>query len=364
MKRSTVCLLLLSVLLALLLGACGRAESAGTEAQIPAPAETSEPASMPEPTPQPLAIPELSPAESRQMANFMFANRSLVSDQWLYCFSFDEEYRPVLARFHLKGGQPEDFRILAEDCVPEYLCLHDGVLYYINTARGGALERVAVDGGSRETLADGPVDYLQLVDETLRYRRSDGFYCSCELDGSGEETLIFRDCYYPYSCGGLVLYQDDLDDERLHLRRLSDGKELVLTEGAAYAPLFFDGCLYYTGGDGLVYRLDPAEGETPEALELAELTGAAELLPGTHGLQIRGLREVENGLIQWTASETRVLREEERSYRLCDYLGDYRVEALYQPDGRILSFLLVTPDGTEHRYLGAVEPGGETAPEN
>lgn len=361
MKHSSLWLLLLGILAALMLGACGRAAPVQTEEPVPGPEVSATPAPTPEPTPQPLAIPaEISLEESRQMANFLCANRSLVSGQWLYGFSFDEEYRPVLGRFRLRESRAEDFQVLAEDCVPEYLCLYGRTLYYVNTAAGGALERVNVDGSGRRVLLEGPVDTLQLVGSQLRYRRADGFYCACELDGSGETPLIHRNCYYPYTYGDLILYQDDLDGERLHLRRLSDSKELILTEQAAYAPLFYDGRLYYSDAQGRVCCLDPTRGEEPEVLELPELTGAAEFLPDSHGLQIRALCEVENGLRQWTASPDRVLREEAQTYRLCDYLGDHQVETLYQPDGRILAFLLVFPDGSETRYLGAVIPGEST----
>ena len=347
--------LFMLLLMLLLLCACGKNGGNETPAEPgdePAAAAETVP---PEPTVQPLAIPELSLEESRQMATFLSGNRALISGYQLYSFSFDEKYHPVLGSFHLQAGTPTSFQLLAEDCVPEYLCLHGSVLYYLNAARNDALERIGTDGSNRETLMEGPVSYLQLVGDQLRYRRADGCYCACELDGSGERVLIDGDVYYPYTMEDLVLYQDNLDGERLHLRRISDGKELVLTEGEAYAPLVFNGCLYYSSDS--VYRLDPELGNEPQRLDLAEMTGTAELLPDSHGLQIRALRETEEGLLQWTAGESGVRREEERSYRLCEFLGDYRVEVLYQPDGRILSFLLVAPDGTETRYLGAVVPG-------
>lgn len=341
MKRSLIPLLL--ALLALLC-ACGKAEPPGV---LP---EEESPPVWEEPTPEPLSLPRLSPAQSRAMADFMGRNRALIAGDRLYTFEFDPEYRPVLGSYRLEDGLLSDFRILAEDCIPEYLALREGRLYYRNGVNE-SLEAVNTDGKNRKVLLPRPCDYLQVTENELRYRREDGCYCRAALDGSGEQVLIQGDCYYPYSLGSLILYQDNARGERLCLLDTETGVERLLTQGAAWAPLLLGERLYYTEAEGL--RSLELSGEGERAYPLPAFSGAAELLPQGERLLIRVLEDGADSLRQWSGSpEAATWTMEEGSYRLRDFCGDWSVDTLYQADGRVLAFQLLSPEGPVCRYLG------------
>ena len=93
---------------------------------------------------------------------------------------------------------------------------------------------------------------------------------------------------------------------------------------------------------------------------LPGLLGAVELFPDGEGYTLRWVAD-ENGPRQYTAElddgggELRPASSGSRGYRLCDYVGGgYRVDARYNPDGRVRGFVLCFPDGTEAEYMAGL----------
>lgn len=291
----------------------------------------------------------LDAAGTERMIRVMNGNRALIADGALYSLDFDESLMPVLVRYALRVEGLCEWEVLAEDCVPEWLTELDGRLYYIN---GGNIECVRTDGKGRRTLREGNCSYLQVREGRLYFCDEAGRFCTAGLDGKGEEILINDRCFYPFLLRDAVLYQSHSDGERLHLYRIEDGDNTPITFEPGYAPVIAEGRLYYTGPDGLVST--GLDGFDEESVPVSGLLGAAELLPQEDGYGLRCLTD-ENGPRQWTASAE---APEERQYvaysgyRLCDYVGDgYRVDAWYNPDGRIRCFVLSLPDGMETEYI-------------
>ena len=298
------------------------------------------------------AFPDLTEAESLEMASFMQKNRALLQGWYLYTLDYDSDARPVLARYRLYNGHAAGYTVLAEACVPQWLCQLDGRLYYINQENGGVLESVAADGSDRQYIRAGPCSWLSTRDGLLYYCREDGRFCSMVPGATVESVLVDDRCFYAYLLDSdTLLYQSDSDGERLHLRSLSSGADRALTEGVAYAPLVWGGRLWYTGADGLHSQLP--DGSDRRGYALPPLSGAAELLPWGQSLWVRGLTE-DGGLRQWSASLTgdgTVLTSAERGYRLCEFQSArYRVDALYQLDGRVRGFVLTDFAGNTLRY--------------
>lgn len=298
------------------------------------------------------SLPALAQEQSYAMLRCMGKNRALMAALRLYCLDYDGDYRPVLAEYSLEGGLRRG-AILAEDCLPCWLGLQQGRLYYINEQQGGALECLELDSGERRVLREGPCAWLLAEEDALYFCDAQGRYCRTDLEGEGEELLLDTPCAYPWPLEDAVLYQS-LADGRLHLRRLTQEADICLSETEAAAPLLWGDRLFYSAGERLCsVGLD---GLGAVSYALPELVYPAELLPEAKGLQLRGISR-EGSLRQWTAwpeDAAATLRYlPERGYRLCDYAGrNGRIDTVYDPDGRVRCFLMTDGAGRETVYIG------------
>lgn len=338
-------LILFLLLLALLLTACG-SESAGS---APTPPPGTEPEATPEPLPvEDVILPSLSLEESRAMARFLNANRALLLDGALYCYDFDENWAPVLARYTLADGALSGFTVLAEGCIPEYLCSDGTYLFYIDRA-SGAIERVSAEGGEREALRQGPCTGLALREGRMYFCDGEGRCLSLNTDGGDETLLLEGPCSFAYPLEGGLLYRDETDGGRLHLLRAEDGRDFVLTPGPAATPLLYADRLWYDDGEALC-SLD--RGLLDERrFTLPERSGDMELLPGEDGLLLRGILDAD-GPRQWAGPIEGPFEQTPRGYRICDWLGGgVRVDTLYEPDGRIRCYVLTDEADGELSFL-------------
>lgn len=346
MKTQKTQLILLCLLLAALLCACGQ--------------EPAAPERVPEETPAAMVtlIEDYEPPEdfgdeeSLAMANYLCANRALFVEEYFYTLDYDETLRPVLGRYRVVDNNLREFTVLVENCVAEYLCTDGEALYYIN---GGRAERLPLGGGKARTLcADART--LQLHGGRLYYLDAEGRFCRMETDGGAQTVLLEGPCDYPYVLGGLLLVQKGAQNA-LWLRELEGEGEWRLTDGAAYAPLLIGRELFFTmetdGGKRLC-SLELGGGDV-RILSDTPLRGTAEFFP-------------EDGWRTRLALEGDLLRQRilpldapdgagedcaYSGYHLLDYVGaKLRVDAVYEAGGRLNSFMLYTPDGGVIRYFG------------
>ena len=342
MKKRTLQSILLCLLPAALLCACGEAAR-------------SAPAELPEATPAVTLIERLRPeddfgrAESLAMANFLCKNRALLADGYLYTLEYDEALRPVLGRYRAGDDTLGEFTVLAEDCVAEYLSEDAGDLYYIDRGR---LERLGPDGERRVLAEDAQT--LQLANGRVYFLDTEGRFCRMERDGGGRTVLHEGPLAYPYVMGGLLLAQKGAD-EALYLLRLEDGAERRLSEGAAYAPLRVGRTLYFTeeadGGKRLC-ALD-LDDDALTVLDAGPLRGAAEFFydDGWRARLALAGELLRQRLLPLGGGGTEDCAYS--GYHLLDCVGPgLYVDAVYEADGRLHGFLLHTPDGGGIRYFG------------
>ncbi len=348
MKTGKYLLAALLALAMLLTAACGQSAPPPQEAEAPASSPEASPEASPEPTPLPglpdgLRLPSLSLEESQAMAGFLNANRALVWGDRLYCYEFGAKWAPVLGLYTWRNGELSEFTVLAEDCIPEYLCRETGWLYYLDR-KTGAVMRLTEKGGTPQVLRKDPCDWLCLKDGLLYFVDSRGRFVSME-PGLGREKLLFEGpCSFAFPLGELILYQA-AESGQLRLHRTGDGLDLPLSEGAASPALIAEDRLWYHSGATLV-SLD-LEGRDRKTYEIPANDGAVELLPEKDGLLLRGLRE-ENGPVQWYGPPEGPFQTLARGYRICDWMGEgVRIDTVYEQDGRILHFLLRDKKGNE-----------------
>lgn len=294
------------------------------------PAETTARALPPEPTPTPYRIPTLTDAQSEAMANAMNAGRALIADGVLYTFDFDSEYRPVLASYALTADGLGERKILAEDCVPQWLTRMDGKLYFTD---GTALLALDTADGAVTTLCGDCSGYLSAANGALWFCDAEGKLCRVDPANGERETVLDKSCFYPYVLGDTVFYQDDADGETLHVCSLADGSDERLTDIPAYEPVIV--------GNALWFWTDTEDGLRPAVLD----EDGVRLLDGYYD----GLRSHLGG--EWKLCGAAEARDKGADYELTDFTSaEYEVRTHYHADARILGFSVLFADGESFFY--------------
>ena len=167
--------------------------------------------------------------------------------------------------------------------------------------------------------------------------------------------LIEGPCDYAWAMPEGIVYQSENEGACLRLR-LWDGTDRRLTAAASYAPLRIDDTIWYSLYDGegsVLASVDLTEGLVTR-YETAELRGAAELFSADGAWTLRVFLAGDGWRQQLLRpGETEGAACAYSGYRLCDYVGeDGRIDAAYDPDGRLRCFVLVDESGGELRYFG------------
>ena len=339
MKR----LFLLILLSALLLTGC----AANVPEATAAPETTA--ALTPAPTEAPRAFTD---ADTAAMSSFMSANRWLIEGERMFGLDYDDDLHPALVAVRLRNGTPGERKLLCADCVPSYLTLAGERLYFLCE---GELRRCELKSGACETLLTGGLRSLQLYEGALYYTDGAGAYWRADLDGQHAVRLLDGPCDYAWAMPEGVLYQSESEGCCLKLR-LWDGTERRLTAAASYAPLRIGDRIWYSQRDSegsVLAAVDLADG-TVTRYATEELRGAAELYRDGGRWALR----VSLAGDGWRQQLLRPGETEGRDcaysgYRLCDFVGeDWRVDAAYDPDGRLRCFVLADAEGNELRFFG------------
>lgn len=192
--------------------------------------------------------PNFNAAQTSAMSNFMSYARYLVEDNVMYGITHSQKDEGQLAAtpFTMVGDFPEfeETKILDDRGPAVYLIKEGEYLYYLLDCK--EVCRVKTDGSARETLYSGECDYLQLYDGRLYFTNDTYYFVSMALDGSDLRTEIEKEIYYPYFiCEDWLVFQDDADEESLHLYNIKVGEELNVTYIPSHCPVLDGQYLYY-----------------------------------------------------------------------------------------------------------------------
>lgn len=211
--------------------------------------------------------PEFDSDATMLMSNFMNYGRYIVKDDVLYGLTHSTVDTGALAAipFYMKGDFPEfeETKILDDAGSALYMCTDDDYLYYLRDWE--AVCRVKMDGSDGKVLYNGTCDYLQIHDGRLYFADADYHFVSTDMDGKDLQMVVDKEIYYPYFiCSDWMVFQDDADDESLHLYNTSYGTEVNITDGPAFNPVMDGNYLYYTDIVDNGYRLNRVDMSDPE----------------------------------------------------------------------------------------------------
>jgi len=212
--------------------------------------------------------PEFNAEQTMAMSNFMSFGYYLIEDEVLYGLTHSQSADGSLGAtpFHMKGDFPEfeETAILEKNGSATYLCKDNDTLYYILNFE--KVCRIKTDGSGAEVLYEGPCDYLQIHEGRLYFTNEDYHFVSTDMDGGDLQTVVDKEIYYPYFiCSDWMIFQDDADNESLHLYNTTYGTELNITYVPAYNPILDGHYLYYADSteDGhFLCRIDMSDPDT------------------------------------------------------------------------------------------------------
>ena len=192
--------------------------------------------------------PEFDAKQTSAMSNFMSYGYYLIEDDVLYGLTHSETLSGSLGAmpFHMKGDFPEfdGTLILDGKGYANYICKDGDTLYYIRNFE--AVCKVNIDGSGAEVLYEGVCDYLQIHEGRLYFADENYNFVSTDMNGGDFTTVVDKEIYYPYFiCSDWMIFQDDADDESLHLYNITHGTELNITYVPSYNPILDGHYLYY-----------------------------------------------------------------------------------------------------------------------
>ena len=193
--------------------------------------------------------PDFDAQQTSAMSNFMAFGYYLIEDEVLYGLTHSQTLYGSLGAtpLHMKGDFPEfeETTILDGNGRANYLCKDGDTLYYILNFE--KVCRVNTDGSDAKVLYEGACDYLQIHEGRLYFTDENYCFVSMDLNGGDLQTVVDKEIYYPYFiCSDWMVFQDDADDESLHLYNTTHGTELNITYVPSYNPILDGHYLYYT----------------------------------------------------------------------------------------------------------------------
>lgn len=242
---------------------------------------------------------ELTDEQVLDMSNFMDAGAALVADGKLYGAYGGAEYRKgAFCMADLKAGDPPSIKnevVIQENCYVNYLCYHEGAVY--GTLN---LEKIVkVVDGNMETIYEGLCDYMQIANGKIYFSGDDYKFYSINMDGSNKTVVVDKkDMYYPYVLpNDMIIYQNDPDNESLHVYNMKTKKDFKLNNEVSYNPIIHGDYVYYfvpaDDGNYKFKRLDlytgeieSAPGVTESALFLIENGNIVHSIPGNPSFSV------------------------------------------------------------------------------
>lgn len=194
-------------------------------------------------------MPEFDAQQTAAMSNFMSYGYYLIEDEVIYGLTHSQSTNGSLGAtpFHMKGDFPEveETVILDEGGAATHLCKENDTLYYILNFE--KVCRIKTDGTGAEVLYEGPCDYLQIHEGRLYFTDKDYHFVSTDMNGGDLQNVVNKEIYYPYFiCSDWMVFQDDADNESLHLYNTTHGTELNITHVPSHNPILDGHYLYYT----------------------------------------------------------------------------------------------------------------------
>lgn len=196
---------------------------------------------------------ELSEEEVLAMNNQIAFGQYVIADGYLYGQYGGEEGSDgdfMMTEITAKD-KPEigEIKKVEEAIIVTYLTEHDGYVYGLIDNK--KIVKVKAGETKAETVFEGDCNSIQIAGDKIYYTDGDYHLCTMDLKGKNSEKLLEKAVYYVYVLpNNTVLYQDDADNESLHIYDLKTGTDVKLNDEPSYQPMIYGDHVYYAAETG------------------------------------------------------------------------------------------------------------------
>ncbi len=217
---------------------------------------------------------QMTDGEVLAMSNLMAAGEYIVVGDELYgSFGGASVGKGTFSVAKIEDGDTADVsgrKVIEENSAASYLTEHEGYIYGI--LNWDKIVRVKAGETVAETIYEGACDAMHIRDGKIYFSDEKYRLCSMSLDGSNVETVIDQaDMYYTYVLpNDMVVYQNDPDNESLHIYNLATEEDVKLNNVVSHSPIIYGDYLYYTSPadneeEYTFHRIDLYTGEIQDA---------------------------------------------------------------------------------------------------
>lgn len=196
---------------------------------------------------------ELSEEEVLAMNSQIEDGQYIIADGYLYGYYGGKELNggDFMMTEITAGDKPEigEMKKVASAESVYSLTEHDGYVYGIIDCK--EIVKVKIGDTKAETVFKGGCNSMQIVGNKIYYTDGDWNLCTMNLKGKNSEKVLEKEMYYVYVLPNkTVLYQDDADNESLHIYYLKTGSDVKLNDEPSYQPMIYGDYLYYSTAIG------------------------------------------------------------------------------------------------------------------
>ncbi len=196
------------------------------------------------------------------MSNFMQSGRYFADGNTVYGQAFAPTGKPEFVRFDLekKGDfyEVKSHKVIEKEVQATYITPYEDYIFYIRA--GKELYSVKKDGSDPRLILGDVSAYLQVrgdrfywCDSSYKLKSAAASALVSHAEGNSEvdlgnavDSVYDKEIYYAYMLDdNWLIFQDDADNESLHLRHLPSGQEISLTTGASHGPVILGSDLFF-----------------------------------------------------------------------------------------------------------------------
>lgn len=177
----------------------------------------------------------------------------LIQDNWVYGWTPNENRMPITAKVRLDGT---DYTPILDFGGCD-ISIEEGFVYVSKGGNeSGGIYKVRTSGEDVQQIISVDSPTIQVSSGYIYYTpgtyNKDGNHSGqchlyrCKMDGSEIEEIISKPVFYWCVLNNMVLYQDDADNESLHLYSIDTKIDQKINDQPSYCPIYDGEYIYYT----------------------------------------------------------------------------------------------------------------------